>query len=755
MRTDEDIERVRAATDIVELVGSQTQLRRSGSRMVALCPFHAENTPSFSVNITEGLYYCFGCQESGDCFTFVQKIENLTFPEALQILADRAGITLSEKFTKRSAGKRKPVLQALKSATEWYHQQLLSADSGGPARKYLRSRGYGPDQVRAWRLGWAPNSWDAIQHSLSCDVDILRQAGLVRISNRGGRPYDIQRGRIIFPISNHKGEVVAFGGRILPPDSSNPDRADGSLPEAKYINSPETALYKKSKELFGLDKAKAEISRKDQVVIAEGYTDVIGLHEIGIGNAVATCGTALTQQHLQLLKRFTSNLVLVFDPDDSGQRAAERLHSWQSSLQLKISIVDIVGLGDPGEIAEKFMKERATGNLTSSQHEDYKAIFARTQEYLQFRIDRTLGGGESEVNQHTVPSPEQRLEMSVRAAKVIGEHPERTVRNHYITQLCIRMGITEERLREETNIARTGVADQYPGDSDYQQANLQQADSQQAGLQQGAMQRVTEELLPSDWRKTEEQVLLVLCHHPELCPGYLDESLLELPLHKEFLRQLLQAVAENPAGPENPANSENPADSENQANSENPAGPENPANLENPDALSVPETSSIPGTSSNSVAFSNSAAFSGSVALQGFRNRLLVLTPPQDYEAGLDLLLAQLLFNAAKRRYSGIILQLKEISARNSQTINSNDNPTVSDDNHSVISIRSQLLGEMTELQKATQEVAEDGFLRELAEEKLLPLLPMPPADSPKDIPSNIPTDIPTSTATSTAMAEI
>ena len=520
----EDIERVKAATDMVHLVSAHTQLKRSGSRFVGLCPFHSERTPSFSVNAEDCLYHCFGCQESGDCFNFVQKTENLEFAEAVEFLAQRAGITISRTFSPQAMS-RKPMQEALAAAQSWYHELMLKSPEAGPARSYLRARGYGSEEVRKWKIGWAPDSWDGLQKHLKADPQVLMKAGLVKKSSSGGL-IDVQRGRIIFSICNHRGEVIAFGGRAMP----------GVEGVAKYINSPETALYKKSQELFGLDKAKAAIVDRNEVIIAEGYTDVIGLHEMGFPNAVATCGTALTKAHLERLRRFENKnkgfdqiFLLAFDPDSSGQTAAARIHEWQSEMGLRVEVVDLSEYGDPGDIAENFFKLRQAPEDNTVKLDEIRQIFAQPptdtaqsdtapkhrHEYLQFRVDRSLGG--SDVGWGNIASPEQAQSRAFAAARVIAEHPDTSVRNKYLNDLSVRMVVSEDELRKEVNLVLS--------------------------RKKGAISAKSEPApeLPSDhggWRRTEDMALRWICHTPEYVPEYLDEKLFANTINKDIIRAL-------------------------------------------------------------------------------------------------------------------------------------------------------------------------------------------------------------------------
>src|SRR5829696_1049344 len=254
---DEDIERLRAQVSIVDLIGQFVTLRKTGRNWVGLCPFHAERTPSFNVREETGRYKCFGCDQSGDVFTFVQEHEHVDFVGAVEYLAAKVGLTLTYTSTgqSRDRARRKRLVEAMETAVEWYHQQLLEDPGARPAREYLRRRGLAGDVARQFKLGWAPDDWDALSRRSGIDGERLRETGLA-FTNRRNRLQDALRARIVFPIFSDAGEAVAVGGRVLP----------GSEDPAKYKNSPETWIYSKSKTLYGLNWAKAGIAAADEAV---------------------------------------------------------------------------------------------------------------------------------------------------------------------------------------------------------------------------------------------------------------------------------------------------------------------------------------------------------------------------------------------------------------------------------------------------------------------------------------------------------
>jgi DNA primase len=418
---DEDVRRVRDSADIVAVVSEHLALKRVGRRFTGLCPFHAEKSPSFSVNAEEGLYYCFGCGAKGDVITFVREIEHLDFVGSVEKLAAKAGMTL--RYTTRNEGegrkKRSQLIEAMEAAVDWYHTRLLESADAAPARSYLRNRGFDGELVRKYRLGWAPDDWDALCSALPHSRDVLKDAGLGFV-NRLNRMQDAFRGRVLFPIFDTQGEPVALGGRILP----------GSEDPAKYKNSSETPIYAKSKVLYGLNWSKSEIVQQDEAIVCEGYTDVIGMATAGMERAVAPCGTALTEQHVRLLKRFTSKLVLAFDADAAGQGAAERLYEWEQTYEVDIFVAALPAGQDPGDLAREDPAALRTA-------------VADAQPFLGFRVGRTLDAAD-------MSSPEGRARAADRALSVIHEHPNPLVRDQYLMEVADRCRVDADQLRHRT-----------------------------------------------------------------------------------------------------------------------------------------------------------------------------------------------------------------------------------------------------------------------------------------------------------------
>jgi DNA primase len=347
----QNIEQIAAANDIVEVIGSYFPLKRAGTNFKALCPFHQEKTPSFTVSPQRQTFHCFGCGVGGSVFRFVMDYEHLDFPSAVRKLAARAGIPVIEERgassdDDRQHETRRALLQLHAEATEWFHENLVKGKVGGPARDYLKKRGIDRRIADDWQIGFAPDSWDAF---LTWAVDRgyrrpqILQSGLIkpRDENRpDGEAYDRFRGRIMFPIHNDVGEVIAFSGRVLEKE------AEG----AKYLNSPETPLFRKGRVLFGLHKTKRGLIEANCAIVCEGQLDLITVFEAGISNVVAPQGTAFTENQARILKRFVSEVVLCFDADTAGQKAAERSLDALLQNNLVVRVAEMPAGEDPDSV---------------------------------------------------------------------------------------------------------------------------------------------------------------------------------------------------------------------------------------------------------------------------------------------------------------------------------------------------------------------------------------------------------------------
>jgi len=440
----EDIDRVRERTDLVELAAEVTKIKRSGRSVMAICPFHQEKTPSLSIDPARGLYHCFGCGKSGDVFGWVQETQSVGFSDAVELLARRAGVTVTQDpdATKRK-DRRELLVNAVTEAAAFYHDRLKSADDAGQARGYLRSRGYDGDVVDQFVIGYSPAEWDLLVTHLGEEGikdEAMLGAGLASRSSRGGL-VDRFRGRLMFPIYDVRGDAVGFGARQLA----------GEPP--KYLNSPETPIYHKSRLMYGLNWAKSEIVRADESVVVEGYTDVIAMHLAGFPIAVATSGTALGEDHLDLLRRFSHRVVLAFDADEAGAGAADRGfdRSVPGDLDLRVAVLP------PGRDPADLVSEGDTPTLE-------KAI-ADSVPLLQYRIERELA-------RFDLTEPEARARAVGATARFITLHPDPVVRHEYAVLVSRKTGVDVDmvessirgrrapaRATEEAAVERLGAVD--------------------------------------------------------------------------------------------------------------------------------------------------------------------------------------------------------------------------------------------------------------------------------------------------------
>jgi DNA primase len=378
----ESVEAVKAAIDMVELVGARTQLRRAGGRYTGRCPFHEERTPSFSVNPQDKLYYCFGCGAGGDAITFVRQTEQLDFSQAVEWLADRFRVTVEYEdgspADDNRRRRRERLTALLERATGFYERHLWESDAGEPTRTYLQGRGFGEEISREFRLGLAPGGATLAGRALKEGYtrEELSAAGLV---NRRGNDYF--NGRLVFPLADARGRICGFQARRL--------RDDDPIP-AKYVNSPESELFRKGDLLYGLDKARRAIAKQDRAVVVEGNTDVIALREAGFEPVVASMGTALTENQLRELSRLTVRLYLCFDADAAGQDATLRGMELATKRGLEVYVVPLEPGNDPADDPAAFQERLATPNpyalhrvqLELARMEDRQHAYLRIQEFL-------------------------------------------------------------------------------------------------------------------------------------------------------------------------------------------------------------------------------------------------------------------------------------------------------------------------------------------------------------------------------------
>jgi DNA primase len=411
---------IKAKLPVADIVGETVALKRAGTIHKGLCPFHAEKTPSFIVTPERDTWHCFGCGEHGDIFTFVMRRDGLDFREALSRLAERAGVELSA----RSAGedrRRKRLREALEAAIAWYREVLLQARQAERARAYLDERGLNDATQERFGIGYAPNTWDALSKRLRAkgftDAE-LTDAGLVSPSTRGG-VYDRFRGRIIIPIRDASGRAIGLGGRILP-DAEGP----------KYLNSPATALFDKSRTLYGIDLAKGSIRREKLAVIVEGYTDVMAAHQAGFENVVASLGTALTAGQVELANRYADAVALAYDVDLAGEVATQRgLLEELGPVVSKVRVIRVPAGKDPDE-------------LIRTDPDGWRASVQSAEELLPYFMQRAA----SEVD---LRQPHGRSTYTRRMLDLLRRIPDRVERDSYVPRLAQLAGIDERILRDE------------------------------------------------------------------------------------------------------------------------------------------------------------------------------------------------------------------------------------------------------------------------------------------------------------------
>jgi DNA primase len=354
------IESVRDRVDLVQLVQATVSLKQKGTNLVGLCPFHQEKTGSFNVVPHKNIFHCFGCGVGGDCFKFLQLSQGLSFYEAIKELAGQVGVEVEDKklteVDRRRHRQRTSLYDVCSEASRYFHTTLMTRPEGRPALDYLLARGITEETIRAFQLGFSPARWDAIQthlHGKGFSPEVTARAGLVKWRSEDDKSrgcYDIFRGRVMVPIVDARGKVVAFGGRVLEAIAGTSDAIHADAP--KYLNSPETDIYKKSRVLYGLHQARRSVQNRDRLLVVEGYFDVIALHQAGYEETVATCGTALTVEHAKLIRPLTRRVVALFDADEAGLRAAERSMPIFIAAGIEPYQLSIEGAKDPDEFIQ-------------------------------------------------------------------------------------------------------------------------------------------------------------------------------------------------------------------------------------------------------------------------------------------------------------------------------------------------------------------------------------------------------------------
>lgn len=424
--SDDNLEQIRAASDIVDVIGGYLPLKRAGANFVALCPFHKEKTPSFNVNPHKQIFHCFGCHKGGDVFTFVKEYENIGFVDAVRRLAERARIPLvSEQnpAAQQSRHLKDQLLEIHEQLTQRWQNCLANEAAGQLARDYLAKRGVSAEAIKLFRLGAAPDTWDDTVNwarSKGHDLAIVEKAGLILKKEGGDRPYDRFRGRLMFPICDEQGRVVGFSGRVLSGDEKT----------AKYVNSPETPIFTKSKIFFGLDKSKRAILDAGFAIVCEGQLDLIACFTAGVENIVAPQGTAFTDQHARIMKRYVDEVVLCFDSDEAGQNAAVRSldHLLASGMAVRVAVVPAPH--DP----DSFIK--ANGG------EAFRQLVAGAEGFFDYYLNRLC-------RQNDTGTDKGRIAVLRDMAEAVRKTGNSVLVDKYAQKTALRLGVAADAVRAE------------------------------------------------------------------------------------------------------------------------------------------------------------------------------------------------------------------------------------------------------------------------------------------------------------------
>jgi len=418
------VNQVRAAVDIVDVVGEYVQLKKSGRAFLGLCPFHSEKTPSFNVNAERQFFHCFGCGAGGDVFSFLMKMEQLTFPEALHKLAERAGIALPQPQQEEEPPEqtaKQSMYEAHQLVAKLYHYILLETPYGTEAKKYLKKRGLSEETIAEYQIGFAPDTWDFVTQFLQkrgFSLDRMVEAGLLAKSDNG-RIFDRFRGRVMFPIHNSQGKVIGFGGRSL----------DGSQP--KYLNSPESPLFSKSSTIFNLHRARPFIRKRKQVILFEGYLDVVSAWQAGFPQGVATLGTALTEQQARILRRNVDSVVICYDGDTAGQEATAKAISALQQAGCTVRIAPLPQGTDPDD----FIRQHGADAFSQQ-------VLLQAMPVTAFRLKHLRA-------QHVIQDKTDEARYIEQALSIIAELDSAVERELYERQLAEDFSLSLDALKQE------------------------------------------------------------------------------------------------------------------------------------------------------------------------------------------------------------------------------------------------------------------------------------------------------------------
>ncbi len=417
------IDELISRSPIEDVVGQYVELKRQGGRLFGLCPFHGEKTASFSVSPDAGLYYCFGCHKGGGAVNFIMEIEGLNYPDAVRLLAQRAGLEVPEDESYRSQYKQAERLWALCKDAARYFRQMLFSPAGSAAQEYIVSRGLSRQTVTRFGLGYAPNGWNGLLDAMEekgYDKQELIDAGLAIRSKEKGSVYDRFRNRLMFPIIDIRGNVIGFGGRVM--DNSTP----------KYLNSPETLIFNKRKNLFAMNVAKK--SKLGYLILTEGYMDAIALQQYGFDCAVASLGTSLTEEHANLLSKYTNRVYLTYDADAAGQNATHRAVPMLEKTGIQVRILRIQGAKDPDEFLKKYGADR------------FRLLLERSENHAEYQLQSLMA-------RYDLTLDDQKLAFLAEAAKMISTLPNAIEREIYGSKAAKAAGTTPESMKIEVDKA--------------------------------------------------------------------------------------------------------------------------------------------------------------------------------------------------------------------------------------------------------------------------------------------------------------
>ena len=488
--SEEKVSEIRDRSSILEVVSDYMTLKKTGKNYRGLCPFHAEKTPSFMVNEEKQIFHCFGCGEGGDAFTFLMKVGQFSFPQAVEELAKRYGVKLPSRelspTQKKEMAQREALFQINQIASDYFHDLLTRRREGEEGRKYISQRGISQEIIAEHRLGYSTDRWDGLVQHLQekkVSLELAWKLGLIFPKKKEGW-YDAFRGRALFPIFDLHQRIVGFGGRVI---------REG---QPKYLNSPESSIYHKGEVLYGLPVAKRYAAEKDCVIIVEGYFDLLTLHQYGLKHSVATLGTALTPQHIRTLKRYTKNLMILFDADPAGVQATLR----SLPLFLEEEVAGKTIALPQGEDPDGFLRK---GNL-----EDFGIRMERAVSLIDFFFERLM-------KIHDVKSVDGKVKIAKEGVALLGKIPDKIRKDFYTKALAERLDVKESFLYEILRSSPQGLRPSKAGG--------------------GSGKSSAERSFP----KSEEMVVRLMVQHPEIIPAISKEGVL-----KEFESPILQKIAE-------------------------------------------------------------------------------------------------------------------------------------------------------------------------------------------------------------------